>query len=128
MRPFVVLLGLLAASLLVCAFLLRSNFNLREQIASAEAELAIVNLARKADSAALATSHDGRQQAAETAKERRDALHEIEKEASTLSDAELLCRLRGVCAGGETGSPAAPGRTDAGLSGTDGTAKHDGGE
>ena len=128
MRPFVILTGLLAASLIVSALLLRSNHNLREELAKAEAELAILNLARQADAAAMTTSKQGREAAAHVAQEQRDALHEVEKDAAALSDSDLLCRLRGVCSKSATGAPVAPGRTDAGLPGTDATSRTAGGE
>jgi len=123
MRPFVILCGALATSLVVSALLLRSNLSLREELAQAQTELALVSLARKADAVAISLSETGRTAAAHTAQEQRDALHEVEKDAAALSDSEFLCRVRGVCFP-HTDDGAAPARKPAaGLPGTDGTAK-----
>jgi len=128
MRPFFVLTGLLAVSIVVCAFLVRSNFNLRDKLASAEAELAIVNLARKADAEALEIAEQARSDAARSAQEARDALHKIEMQSPHLSDADLLCRLRGVCANGTEGGADAAGKSDAGMPRTNTTSSNAGGE
>ncbi|MBE6441858.1 MAG: hypothetical protein E7022_05930 [Desulfovibrio desulfuricans] len=116
----------LLASLAVNAALITHAGSLRAERDHALAEIAVLEQARAADADAIATSNQARQEAAQTAQERRDALHEVEKNAADLSDSDFLCRLRGVCLPNGNQGADASGNPAAGLPGADAAGRHGG--
>lgn len=128
MRAFFILSAALAVCIGLCICLMISNHHLRESVAQLQAQVALAEGVREADADAIRTSNEGRQNAARTAQEGRDALQEIEKRSADMPDSDFLCRLRGVCAGSATGSPAAAGKPDGGMPRTDAAQRHEGWE
>ena len=117
----------LLASLAVNAALITHAGSLRAERDHALAEIAVLEQARAADAAAVTVSNQGRQQAARTAQEQRDALHSLEISAPDLSDAELVERLRRLCRQGDDNACAyASGNPAAGLPGADAAGRHGG--
>ena len=120
----IVFAGALLGSLALNAALLMYASDLRGNVEQAR----LADTTRKADADAIAASNRERQEAAQTAQERRDALHEVEKNAADLSDSDFLCRLRRVCLpNGNQGADAA-GKPAGGMPGTDAAQRHDGGK
>lgn len=123
-----VFVGALLGSLALNAGLLLYASDLRGKVEQLQEQARLADKTRNADADAIATSNRERQEAAQTAQERRDALHEVEKNAADLSDRDFLCRLRGVCfPNGNQGADAA-GKPAGGMPGTDAAKRHDGGE
>lgn len=128
MRAFFILSAALAVCIGLCICLMISNHHLRESVAQLQAQVALAEGVREADADAIRTSNEGRQNAARTAQEGRDALQELEKNADDMPDADFLCRLRGVCfPHGNNGADAA-GKPVGGMPGTDAAQRHDGGK
>ena len=128
MRALTILGAALVFSLAVNAGLWMHTRTLSRENATLSAQVATLEATRKADADAIATSNRERQEAAQTAQERRDALHEVEKNAADLSDRDFLCRLRGLCLpNGNNGADAA-GKPAGGMPGTDAAQRHDGGK
>lgn len=120
----IVFAGALLGSLALNAALLMYASDLRGNVEQAR----LADTTRKADADAIAASNRERREAAQTAQERRDALHEVEKNAADLSDSDFLCRLRRVCLpNGNQGADAA-GKPAGGMPGTDAAQRHDGGK
>ena len=124
----IVFAGALLGSLVLNAALLMHASALRGEVARLQEQTSLADTTRNADADAIAASNRERQEAAQTAQERRDALHEVEKNAADLSDSDFLCRLRRVCLpNGNQGADAA-GKPAGGMPGTDAAQRHDGGK
>lgn len=124
----IVFAGALLGSLVLNAALLMHASALRGEVAQLQARAALAEGVREADADAIRASNEGRQNAARTAQEGRDALQELEKNADDMPDADFLCRLRGVCfPHGNNGADAA-GKPVGGMPGTDAAQRHDGGK
>lgn len=128
MKAVAAIVCALLVSLVANGLLLSRCRTLTAERDRALTDLILLEQARAADADAIATSNQARQEAARTAQERRDALHEVEKNAADLSDSDFLCRLRGVCLpNGNQGADAA-GKPAGGMPGTDAARRHDGGK
>jgi len=128
MRAFFILSAALAVCIGLCICLMISNHHLRESVAQLQAQVALAEGVREADADAIRTSNEGRQNAARTAQEGRDALQEIEKRCADMPDSDFLCRLRGVFGqAGNNGADAA-GKPAGGMPRTDAAQRHEGGE
>ena len=124
----IVFAGALLGSLVLNAALFMHTSALRGEVARLQEQVGLADTTRKADADAIAASNRERQEAAQTAQERRDVLHEVEKNAADLSDRDFLCRRRGLCLpNGNNGADAA-GKPAGGMPGTDAARRHDGGK
>ena len=122
MRATSMMIAALAISVFLNIGLWRHCSTLTDKNDALLAEITKLEASREADMAAIAVANYGHQQAAQQAQEARNALHDLEKNLSDLTDAELCVRLRGMfsdtsgtCRFDAAGQPAA------GMSGTDAT-------
>ena len=111
MKAFVGLCVVLLVSLVCNAVLIRYAAKISEERDKALAEIKLLDAARKADAAAIATYEKVRTDAAATAQGRRDALQS--PHADTDDDVLRVCR-GGLCAkSGTGGADTAAGASDA---------------
>ncbi|WP_297668977.1 hypothetical protein [uncultured Desulfovibrio sp.] len=105
-----VLAGGLLFSLAVNAALFLDRRALKAELAEARAAKEQLEQARTADAAALGVAKQARQRAERMAKEKDDALRDIEKNLDSIPGPDLCRRLRGLLPqGGACGADAAPG-------------------